>query len=93
MSKTIEDLWHGNVVPQDMCKDNDPRISSLYELLARNRAELAPTLSEEQRSILEKYDDNLNELTSITECRIFLQGFRLGAKLMLEILQEDKTST
>lgn len=92
MGKTIEELWYGNFIPQDMCKDNDPRINELQALLTRNRAELTPTLSEEQRNILEKYDDNNDELTSILEHRIFEQGFRLGAKLMLEILCEDKNS-
>ncbi len=90
MCKTIEELWYGNIIPQDMCKDNDPRIDELRALMTRNRAELAPTLSEEQRSILEKYDDNTGELTSLIESRIFEQGFKLGAKLILEILQEDK---
>ena len=90
MCKTIEELWYGNIIPQDMCKDNDPRIDELRTLMTRNRAELAPTLSENQRTILEKSDDNNNEVTSIIESRIFEQGFKLGAKLMLEILQEDK---
>ena len=75
-----------------MCKENDPRVKELHDLLLRNRAELEPTLSEEQKIILEKYDDNNDELISIVERRIFEQGFRLGAKLMLEILCEDKKS-
>ena len=92
MCKMIEELWYGNIIPQDMCKDNDPRIDELRVLMTRNRAELAPTLSEEQKAILEKYDDNNNEITTIIESRIFEQGFRLGAKLMLEILCEGKKS-
>ena len=92
MCKTIKDLWYGNIVPQDMCKENDPRIQELHALLSRNRAELAPTLSEEQKVILEKYDDNNDELIGLIERRIFEQGFKLGAKLMLEILCEDKKS-
>lgn len=90
MCKTIEYLWYGKIIPQDMCKDNEPRIDELRASMTRNRAELVPTLSEEQKAILEKYDDNNNEITTIIESRIFEQGFRLGAKLMLEILQEDK---
>ena len=54
MCKTIEDLWDGRIIPQDMCKENDPRIKKLHALLLRNRAELEPTLSEEQKNILEK---------------------------------------
>ena len=92
MCKTIEDLWDGRIIPQDMCKENDPRIKELHALLLRNRAELEPTLSEGQKNILEKYDDNNDELISLIERRIFEQGFKLGAKLMLEVLCEDKKS-
>ncbi len=92
MCKTIEDLWDGRIIPQDMCKENDPRFKELHALLLRNRAELEPTLSEEQKNILEKYDDNNDELISLIERRIFEQGFKLGAKLMLEVLCEDKKS-
>ena len=92
MCKIIEELWNGRIIPQDMCKENDPRVKELHDLLLRNRAELEPTLSEEQKIILEKYEDNNDELISIVERRIFEQGFRLGAKLMLEILCEDKKS-
>ena len=92
MCKIIEELWNGRIIPQDMCKENDPRVKELHDLLLRNRAELEPTLNEEQKIILEKYDDNNDELISIVERRIFEQGFRLGAKLMLEILCEDKKS-
>ena len=92
MCKIIEELWNGRIIPQDMCKENDPRVKELHDLLLRNRAELEPTLSEEQKIILEKYEDNNDELISIVERRIFEQGFRLGAKLMLEMLCEDKKS-
>ena len=44
------------------------------------------------KNILEKYDDNNDELISLIERRIFEQGFKLGAKLMLEVLCEDKKS-
>ena len=44
------------------------------------------------KTILEKYDDNNDELISLIERRIFEQGFKLGAKLMLEVLCEDKKS-
>lgn len=92
MRKTIEELWDGKIAPQDMCKENDPHIKELHALILCNRAELETTLSEEQKNILEKYDDNNDELISLIERRIFEQGFKLGAKLILEVLCEDKKS-
>lgn len=68
--KTIEYLWYGKIIPQDMCKDNKPRIDELRASMTRNRAEVTPTLSEKQKIILKKYDNN-NEITSIIENHIF----------------------
>ena len=35
---------------------------------------------------LEKLRDNQSELNDINECAVFVCGFRLGARIMLEIL-------
>lgn len=78
------------ITPQEMCKQSDPHIAELLSLLSRNRKELAETLTDEQKEILQKYDDNAQELTSITECEIFVQGFRLGARLVYEALCDEK---
>ena len=90
MRKTIQELWYGNIVPQDMCKRGDPRIDNLLSLLARNRKELSETLTEAQKEALQKYDDNNQELTSITESEIFVQGFRLGMRLAIESFSDDE---
>ena len=42
------------------------------------------TLTDKQKEILEKFEDCMNEMHSITERDAFSYGFRLGVQLMAE---------
>ena len=52
--------------------------------MARNRDELNETLTEKQAEILEKYDEAVNEMHSLSEVEAFSYGFRLCVRLMIE---------
>ena len=46
--------------------------------------ELAETLTDKQLEALEKYDEAMNEMHSLTEVKVLACGFRLGVRLMIE---------
>ena len=54
--------------------------------IADHHDNLLFTLNEQQKEILEKFDDCYNELTDINEREILLYAFKLGARIMLEVL-------
>ena len=80
----INELWYGNISPFEQCTRGDKRLKELLKLVARNREELDGTLTEKQKEILEKFEDCMNEMHSITERDAFSYGFRLGVQLMAE---------
>ena len=80
----INELWYGNVSPFEQCTRGDKRLKELLKLVARNREELDGTLTEKQKETLEKFEDCMNEMHSITERDAFSYGFRLGVRLMSE---------
>ena len=87
----INELWYGNVSPFEQCTRGDKRLRELLKLGARNREELDGTLTRQDpsdaqraREILEKFEDCMNEMHSITEREAFSYGFRLGVQLMAE---------
>ncbi len=92
MKKVLEELWHGNLYPQEMCRQNDPQVEKLHDLLIRNRAELLATMDDKQKEIMQRYDDNSEELTGILECEIFTLGFKLGVRITTESLFTSKQS-
>jgi len=84
--KILEELWYGNVAPGERSVDKGDRLWNLGRLILQNEEELAPLLSEKAKEVLEKLRDNQSELNDLNECEVFVCGFRLGARIMLEVL-------
>ena len=82
----LEDFWYGNINPQEESKEHNREIRDLLTLMGRNRDALSSTLTDEQREMLEKYDDCVNEMYGLIEVAIFSYAFRLGGRLMLATL-------
>ncbi len=88
MTDMIQELWYGNIVPQEDGIFNKPELRELLGYVARHRGELEESLTEKQKELLDKMMDNRNEYDSLAEAAVFAYGFRLGAKLMLDVLKE-----
>lgn len=86
MRTLLEELWYGNVYPQEQSTEHNSEIKELISLMGKNRELLSSALTAEQNLTLEKYDDCVNEMNSIIEREVFAYGFRLGGRLMLEVL-------
>ena len=90
----INELWCGNVSSFEQCTRGDKQLKEVLKLVARNREELDGSLTEKQKATLEKFEDCMNEMHSITERDAFSYGFRLGVQLMAEAflmhLDEDE---
>ena len=87
--KTLEDLWFNGIPDNKHGAATNKSCRELCELIERNERELIPLLSNEAKEVFEKLKDNLEELSQICECEIFVQGFRLGAGIMLDVLDRD----
>ena len=86
MNKTLEALWYGNIHFSNECDGDTRETKKLMTYLNHHREHLRATLTDEQKEILDKYDDCHAELASINECDIFVYGFRLGAKIAIEVM-------
>ena len=89
MRSVINELWHGNIIPQEDSRNNSPEMKELMEYMARHHDDLLKTMTDEQREIFEKFDDCWSEYSSYAEEAIFEYAFKLGARLAMEV-QADK---
>ena len=89
MRSVINELWHGNIIPQEDSRNNSPEMKELMEYMARHHDDLLKTMTDEQREIFEKFDDCWSEYSSYAEEAIFEYAFKLGARLTMEV-QADK---
>lgn len=86
MNSVLEELWYGNIVPNENMglskemKENMKKMAQRYD-------ELYSTLGDEQKLLFEKLNDASMELADVSEREIFVYAFRLGAKFTLEIMK------
>ncbi len=88
MNSVIKELWYGNIVPQSDSRNNSPEMKRLMEYIARHHYELLKTMTDEQKEIFEKFDACWSEYASFAEESIFEYAFRLGMKMVVEMLLE-----
>ncbi len=91
MSRSVmEDLWFGRVGQNELRFRELPEYRELLELSEQLRADFESHLSEEQKQLLIAYEDGLGAYDSFAEMAIFRYAFRLGARMMLEMLTEPE---
>lgn len=83
---TLEDLYYGNLFPQEKCIKLNYEVKELLKLLNRNEEKLTATLTEVQKETFEKYKDCNREISEISEREIFLNGFRPGARIIIDVV-------
>ena len=82
----LEDLYYGNLFPHEKCAKFDDEVKELLKLLNRNEEKLTATLTELQKETFEKYKDCNCEISEISERETFLNGFRLGARIIIDVV-------
>ncbi len=88
MRNFIEALWYGNIDPQEEDVCNTPEIKQLLSYAMRHQDKLLLTLTEEQRREFEAFQDCIGDYTSLFAEAVFEYAFKLGARMMLEIVDE-----
>ena len=89
MRNTLEDLYYGNIMPnaQDMAPHSE--LKRATDRVARFENQLSEQLDEAGQAILAKLIESQQEIDSITATENFILGFRLGAKIMMECMDEN----
>ena len=85
--KILEEFWYGNIEPTEY-DTSSTEFKKLLELICRNEEKLRSSMTDEQKELLEKYSDCMQEYQAITACLIFQNGFKLGARMMLEVMED-----
>ena len=81
---TLENLYYGNIAPHEFEVERGSKYDVTAKLVIRHEQELSATLTEQQKTILEKIKDNHTELMSLGERDAFCRGFSLAVRLMID---------
>lgn len=86
MTKTISQLWCGNLEPVMHLGANNIEIAKMEKLMSDNFSKLKTNINDEQKEILEKYLDCVNDYVLLISEQSFCDGFCLGTKISAEAL-------
>ena len=88
MRSILEELFYGNICPNTDCRSHDKETKQLTGYIADHHDNLFSTLNDQQKEILEKFDDCYNELTDINEREIFSYAFKLGMLTVVFVIYD-----
>lgn len=86
--RILEELWYGNIEPTEYDSDASKEYREALRLISRNEEKLLATMTDEQKELFSRYTDVVREYQTMAECLLFQNSFRLGARMMLEVMEE-----
>ena len=89
MRQTLEDLYFGNITPNEQQMAPNSELKKAVDRVAYYESQLTEQLDEDEQTILAKLIESQDEVESITALENFVLGFRLGTRLMAECMDDN----
>ena len=90
--KILEQLWYNGLHPSESLSPTDKRYRECLDLVIENEEKLLSMLPDEIKEAYDKFTDSRVDLLVTERAKIFITGFRLGAKIMLEIMEQEEVA-
>ena len=89
MRNTLEDLYYGNITPGAQQIAPNSELKKATDRVTRFESQLMERLDEAGQAILVKLMESKDEVESVTARENFILGFRLGAKITMECMDDN----
>lgn len=86
----LKQLYWGKLIPWEL-RQNTPELMELNGKIDADINYLKARLSDADKKVLEQLISNFSTLESEQICRGYINGFKHGSLMMLEILSPDKS--
>jgi len=88
--QVLEDLYLGDIRPNERTFKRNSQYSKALDELVKAGDALTDGLTEEQKELFEDYMTAQRDINVLTDCETFCIAFKLGAKIMLDVLTEGQ---
>ena len=85
----LEEFWYGNIEPAEYDVFPSKEYKEMLQLISRNEDKLLATMTEVQKEVFVRYTDCVREYQVMAECMLFQNSFRLGARMMLTVMEDS----
>ena len=89
MRETLEDLYYGRINPCEHQMSANRNLLRVSSKITQCENQLKERLDEQGLAILAEMVDAHQEISCVTAMENFILGFRLGARILFECLDED----
>ena len=86
----LEELYYGGIQPNERSIKKDGQYAKALRELVQAGEVLTSSLNPEQREHFDQYVATQLEADCLTDVTTFCQAFKLGARIMLEVLAEGE---
>lgn len=86
--RILEELWYGNIEPIEYDTFPCAEYKEALQRISRNEEKLQSTMTDAQKELFSRYAGSVREFQYMAECLLFQNSFRLGARMMLEVMEE-----
>ena len=84
----LEEFWLGNIAPGEGRYHQKKEYKEAWKRVEQLEDQLKERLSKEDWELFAKYQDAERKAGCISEADIFIEGFRIGAKILMDVLLE-----
>lgn len=84
----MEEFWYGNIEPAEYDTASCKEYQEALKLITRNEDKLLATMTDEQKELFSRYTDSVRDFQTMTDCHLFQNSFKLGTRMMLEVMEE-----
>lgn len=88
--QVLEDIYIGDVHPSERSFEKNSQNAKTLNEVVKAGDELIGTLTEKQKEMFEEYMTAQREVNVLTDCETFCYAFKLGAKIMMDVLTDGK---
>ncbi len=93
MRKVLEDFYYGNITPSEKEMPPGSEMQRAVNTAARCESQLAEGLDEVKQALLTELVKAQHKIDAITATENFIQGFRLGVRMMAECMDDNDGET
>ena len=86
----LKDFWMGDISPGETRYRHDREYFKALQIMEESEARLKEVLSEDNWQIFRQFVDAAQKISADAECDNFMEGFRMGAKMMMDVLSDPQ---
>lgn len=88
--KTIQQIYQGETNPSERCRSSEQQYREDKEAQYTRYETFREKLDDDMRQEFDQFMDGEMELENERKLEVFVEGFRLGGRVLLEVCQEEK---